>query len=105
MKKAIISLSAVVGLLFTACSTKPETAANEQATAVGESWPKAEKDAFIQQCVVNAKAQMDSAKAVSYCSCMQEKLMAKYPDIQALSKMSVEDLSKETRELAPDCLK
>jgi hypothetical protein len=66
-------------------------------------WSSAEKKVFINTCVSKAQssAQMTSAQATDYCSCMADKVEKKYPNAATADKMSVEEIT----EMAKACLK
>lgn len=103
MKTVRDSLFLLITFFFIACSSASDQ--SKQDSAVKNTWPSIEQEAFISQFIINAQTQLDSAKAAIYCSCMKEKMMAKHPDITELTKMSMEDVMKESQQIAPDCLK
>ncbi|MGN6400752.1 MAG: hypothetical protein ACTHMD_09870 [Flavisolibacter sp.] len=44
------------------------------------AWTQKDKETFMGGCVNGALKEMDEAKARSYCSCMLQKLQARYPN-------------------------
>jgi hypothetical protein len=64
-------------------------------------WSKADKDAFMTNCVSGATATMGADKANNYCSCMQGKLETKYPDAKKMDEATISGMT----DMAKDCLK
>jgi hypothetical protein len=85
MKKSFV-LFAVVALL---------------AGCKGKGWSKADRDAFTDKCVSEAKGNIGEDKAKSYCSCMQGKLEAKYSNPGDAMKMEESAMTA----MAKECLK
>lgn len=48
-------------------------------TSSGGSWSKAYKDKFISGCISKASEKIGAGQAYNYCSCMADKVEAKYP--------------------------
>jgi hypothetical protein len=55
-------------------------------SACKNGWSVAERNDFINTCTQAAAVNMGQAKAKSYCTCMQQKLEAKYPNSQNANK-------------------
>ncbi len=86
MKKILLSaylLSLVC--FFSACSPK--------------IWTVAQRSEFLQTC--RAKAEGLGDRAEEYCSCLQKKVEAKYPNISKANRMS----QKEKEAMTVECLK
>jgi len=49
-------------------------------------WTAAQKNDFINSCSQSAAANIGQEKAKAYCTCMQQKLEAKYPNYQEANK-------------------
>lgn len=79
--------------------SEPETN-KEAADNNASGWSKFEREAFVKSCYDEAKASMGQKAAKDYCSCMQDKIEAFYPNAEEANKMSA---SKMT-ELAKQCL-
>ncbi len=56
-------------------------------TACKNGWSVAERNDFINTCTNAAAANMGQDKAKAYCTCMQQKLEAKYPNSQEANKV------------------
>lgn len=91
MKKTVLPL--IIFLLAVSCKTK--------------GWPAADKKGFMTTCTEAAvRGGMEQAKANSYCDCMQQKLEAKYPDVNKASKVTQQDLqSEEWMKEVQNCMK
>ena len=91
MKKYILFLLPSV-LFFTACKN---------------TWSQEDKDMFYQSCIDDANTWAGSPdKAKTYCDCMIEKMMQKYPSVNdALEKIDTvindPDLRKCRESIAP----
>ena len=83
--------------------TNPDTSISSTTTVSFNSptdWPEAEQKAFMESCVESAKgnSEVDGKK---YCSCMLEKIMNKYPNVEDAVKMTEDEILQ----MAPDCIK
>ena len=68
---------------------------------VGVSWSKKFRDKFTQECITKVSESVSEAEALRYCSCLTEKVEAKYPDEDEVqSSLSQEDIES----MKPDCL-
>ena len=86
MKKILLSIGLLsLIFLFTACSPK--------------MWTVAQRSEFLQTC--RAKAEGLGERAEEYCSCLQKKVEAKYPNITKANRMS----QKEKEAMTVECLK
>lgn len=76
-----------------------------QKTVEKKGWPSWERSAFIIECIKSAKAGMSEDSARSYCYCMQFKVEAKYPTIEAAGKITEADMeSPEWKKDIKNCL-
>lgn len=79
-----------MALLCTACrNNKKGSESTDKGTTMtttnttnptGMVWPDSTKTAFIEGCVNNSKGKMPEDQARKVCTCMQEKIEAKYPN-------------------------
>ena len=85
--KRIFLLAGFVWLVssFYACSPK--------------MWTVAQRSQFLQTC--RAKAEGLGDRSEEYCSCLQKKVEAKYPNISKANRMS----QKEKEAMTVECLK
>jgi hypothetical protein len=65
------------------------------------SWNETSRKTFIDKCVEGSTKNMGADKANSYCSCMLEKIQAKYPVADSSANMTMAQMM----DLAKDCLK
>lgn len=86
--KKIILLHLLVSFVF--C-----TQIFAQSDTAQKGWPSVERYSFIRECVREAKKNMSEDSARFYCYCMQEKVEAKYPTVEAASKVTEEDMNSE----------
>lgn len=63
--------------------------------AGSDSWPDAEKEAFMTECVKG----MDEpgVDAEDYCSCMLDKVVKEYPTPEEAAKITMEWMMKEAQ--------
>jgi hypothetical protein len=53
---------------------------NTTTTTTGSGWSKTYRDKFLMGCISKASESVSSDEAYNYCSCMAEKVEAKYPN-------------------------
>jgi hypothetical protein len=64
-------------------------------------WDQTNQTAFMDKCVEGSTASMGADKAKSYCSCMLDKIQARYPVADSAASMQMNDMM----EMAKDCIK
>lgn len=102
-----ILLFSMASVLILACNNKKnsdnKTTTTETSTQAPTTagWDQGNRTAFMDRCVNDSKGQMDEDKARNYCSCMLEKIEARYPVADSASALSM----KELQEMAKDCIK
>ncbi len=62
-------------------------------------WTEKDKSEFIEACISEASVVME-IDGETYCACMLEKIMVKYPDPKDADKVTMEEVT----EWAQDCL-
>lgn len=77
MKTALISALLVMTIMMISCK--------------GGGWSKAEKDAFVDNCVPGA-SENPEIDAEKYCNCMLDKVMEKYPKAEDADKVTMEEM-------------
>lgn len=87
--KKYLSLLAIISLFFS-CNNNTK------------GWSAMDKNDFIKTCVQGATVSMGEQTAKSYCSCMQQKLEAKYPNVNDANKLGAQ--SPDMLEMARGCL-
>jgi hypothetical protein len=105
--KKLLSIALALSL-FTACNNDKKadkdadtTTTTTTNTTTPTGWDEGNRSAFISKCIEGTKAQMTDDKAKSYCSCMLDKLEARYPVADSTSNMTMTQMS----ELAKDCVR
>jgi hypothetical protein len=83
----------------------PNTTNTTSTTSGDGGWTSEYKQTFMNQCVQGSTAQMGADKSNAYCSCMYDKLKAKYPVADSLNNMSMAQMQENMKDLAVDCLK
>lgn len=102
-----ILLFSMASVLVLACNNKKSTdnktptTETTTTTPTTSGWDQGNRTAFMDRCVNDSKGQMDEAKARDYCSCMLEKIEARYPVADSASALSM----KELQDMAKDCIK
>ena len=77
-----------------------EKSHEELRESILNSWPKNEQEGFKKSCIQNAiSAGSDRKKAEEYCDCSLYKMMEAYPNIEDVSKVSIDEMSS----LVEDC--
>jgi hypothetical protein len=107
MNKFIFTLFACI-LLAGTLAAQPggePAAGSKPTTGEKKGWPSAERYAFINSCIEEAKGGMSKDTARFYCYCMQERVEKKYPAIEEAAKLTEEDMLEEAfQEDILDCL-
>ena len=68
-------------------------------------WTAKDRSDFVSSCIETAKTTLGMDTASYYCSCMLEKIEAKYPDIDEAAKITEADLATpEWKAIIQDCL-
>ncbi len=107
MKKC--SLYTITLALLLACNDKPaKPVSNSSASTIAKKqdvalvgWSQKEKDSMMKRCVATVSRQWNEGKATTYCSCMFQKMEAKYPDKDSLKLLKMSEMMK----MAKECIK
>ena len=91
MKKLLL-IAAVVLMASCGKSGKDKTA---------KKWSDEDRKAFTENCVSSAAMNMDSSVAKSYCDCMLNKMMDKYPVADSAMNITMDQMMT----MAQDCMK
>lgn len=116
MKRLVIAAFALT--LFAACNNDKKedkdtkdtdktenTTTTTTTTTTDGGWTAQYKETFMNQCVQGSTATMGGDKANSYCSCMYDRLKAKYPVADSLNNMQMQRMQEVMQEMAKDCIK
>lgn len=69
------------------------------------TWGTADREAFISNCITNAKAGLGEEKAKSYCGCMLFKVESKYPNPLDAANITAETLkSPDWQKMIKSCM-
>lgn len=79
---------------------------NNSGNTGSSQWTSKDVNDYVDNCVSSAvQSGMDRNKAQNYCSCMQQKFEASYPNPQELVQLSEDEIMNLSKRYATQCLR